>query len=66
MKGNRTGKGYFQVKGSEPLAKKPVMARLPISVDTALRELAGDDLSNWIREAIAEKLDRELKQHKSA
>ena len=66
MKGNRTGKGYFQAKGSEPLAKKPVMARLPVSVDTALRELAGDDLSDWIREAIAEKLDREQQRDISA
>ncbi len=66
MKGNRTGKGYFQVKGSEPLAKKPVMARLPVSVDTALRELAGDELSDWIREAIAEKLEREQQQEISA
>ncbi len=66
MKGNRTGKGYFQVKGSEPLAKKPVMARLPVSVDTALRKLAGDELSDWIREAITEKLEREQQQEISA
>ncbi len=66
MKGNRTGKGHFQVKGSEPLAKKPVMARLPVSIDTTVRELAGDELSNWIREAIAEKLERDLKQDMSA
>lgn len=59
MKGNRTGKGYFQVKGSEPLAKKAVMARLPVSIDAAVRELAGDELSDWVREAIAEKLERE-------
>ncbi len=66
MKGNRTGKGHFQVKGSEPLAKKPVMARLPVSIDTTVRELAGDELSNWIREAIAEKLEREQQQDMSA
>lgn len=66
MKGNRTGKGYFRVQGSEPLAKKPIMARLPVSVDIALRELAGDELSDWIREAIAEKLEREQQQEISA
>lgn len=66
MKGNRTGKGYFQVQGKEPLAKKPVMARLPVSIDKALRELAGDELSDWIREAIAEKLEREQQQDLSA
>ncbi len=59
MKGNRTGKGYFKLKGAEPLAKKAVMARLPISMDAAVREIAGDDLSDWIRQAIAEKLERE-------
>ncbi len=59
MKGNRTGKGYFQIKGSEPLAKRAVMARLPVSMDEAVRKIAGDDLSEWIREAIAEKLERE-------
>lgn len=30
-----------------------------MDVDTAVRELAGDELSDWIREAIAEKLERE-------
>jgi hypothetical protein len=59
MKGNRTGKGYFEVKGSEPLAKKAVMAGLPVSMDEKVRQLAGDDLSNWIRQAVAEKLARE-------
>lgn len=42
------------------------MARLPVSVDIALRELAGDELSDWIREAIAEKLEREQQQEISA
>ncbi len=42
------------------------MARLPVSVDTTVRELAGDDLSSWIREAISEKLEREQQQDLSA
>lgn len=42
------------------------MARLPVSIDTTVRELAGDELSNWIREAIAEKLEREQQQDLSA
>lgn len=37
-----------------------------MDVDTVVREVAGNDLSNWIREAIAEKLEREKKQKKSA
>lgn len=60
MKGNRSGKGYIQVKGSEPLAKKVVSTRLPESIDIKVRELAGKDLSEWLRVAIAEKLEREL------
>ncbi len=59
MKGNRTGKGYFKIQGQEPVAKKPVTVKLPVSMDEEVRRLAGDDLSNWIREAIAEKLERE-------
>ncbi len=49
----------FAQVGKEPLAKKAVTARLPVSIDKTVRELAGDDLSNWIREAIREKLERE-------
>lgn len=41
------------------MAKKAVMARLPISMDEAVRKIAGDDLSDWLREAVAEKLERE-------
>jgi len=62
MKGNRTGKGYIQIKGDEALAKKPIMTRLPISVDNIVRDLAKDNLSEWIRQAIAEKLERDLQQ----
>lgn len=51
--------GKFCSPNPEPLAKKAVSARLPVSIDTAVRELAGEDLSNWVREAIAEKLARE-------
>ena len=40
--------------------------RLPIDMDATVRELAGDDLADWIRCAIAEKLERELKQDMSA
>lgn len=52
---------YKQV-GTEPMAKKVIGVRLPVSMDAAVRELAGDDLSQWIREAIAEKLARETKK----
>lgn len=59
MKGNRTGKGYFQLQGTEPVAKKPLTVKLPVSMDAIVREVAGDNLSDWLREAIAEKLARE-------
>lgn len=65
MKGNRTGKGYFQVQGSEPVAKKPLTVKLPVSMDAAVREIAGENLADWVRDAIAEKLAKE-KQIKSA
>lgn len=52
---------YKQV-GTEPMAKKVIGVRLPVSMDASVRELAGDDLSQWIREAIAEKLARETKK----
>jgi len=35
---------------------------LPESVDKDLRELAGDDLTGWLRKAIAEQVQREKKK----
>lgn len=62
MKGNRTGKGYYQVQGAEPVAKKALAVKLPVSMDKAVREIAGDNLSGWIREAIAMKLAQEQQE----
>ena len=59
---NTTGKGYFEVKGSEPLAKLALSVRVPESMDVQVRQIAGEDLSSWLRSAIAEKLTRELLQ----
>lgn len=65
-------RGKFASPYSEPLAKKVIGVRLPQSMDAIVREVAGDDLSEWIREAIAarlraeglaEKLDRENSQY---
>ena len=56
---NKTGKGYFTVEGNEPLAKRPIAVRLPESLDIELREIAGDDLSNWIRKAVLERLKKD-------
>lgn len=43
-----------------PVARKIIGARLPILMDAKVRELAGLNLSSWVRDAIAEKLEREL------
>ena len=58
--------GNFSSPNPEPLERKVIAVRLPVSVGPVVRKLAGNDLSAWVREAIAEKLERELKQHKSA
>jgi len=62
---NTTGKGYFKTAGAEPLSKHALGVRLPESMEFQVRQLAGDDLSQWLREAIAEKLERE-KQRETA
>lgn len=49
----------FKKSGKPTLAKKIIGVRLPPEMDTIVRSVAGDDLSRWIREAIAEKLERE-------
>lgn len=43
----------------EPLAQKIIGVRLPVKMDALVREIAGKNLSSWVREAIAEKLERE-------
>ena len=58
--------GNFTSPNPEPLERKVIAVRLPVSVGPVVRQLAGNDLSAWVREAITEKLERELKQHKSA
>lgn len=59
---NTTGRGYFTVRGTEPLAKRAVAVRLPESLDAELREYVGKDLSSWLREAIVQKLEQEKTQ----
>lgn len=41
------------------MGKKIVGIRLSPSMEAQVRQIAGDDLSRWIRQAIAEKLARE-------
>jgi hypothetical protein len=56
---NTTGKGYFTVQGKEPLAKRAIAVRLPESVDAELRKEIGDGLSEWMRQAIIEKWEKQ-------
>ncbi len=52
--------GKFCSPNPEPLGKKIVGVRLPESMEAQLRQVGGKDLSGWIREAIAEKLERDM------
>ncbi len=62
---NTTGKEYFKTAGAEPPSKNALAVRLPESMDSQVRQLAGNALSEWLREASTEKLERE-KQLKTA
>lgn len=56
----------FKLKGDKPLGKKPLAVRVPEDMDSALRRVAGNDVSAWVREAIAEKLAREICQQEAS
>lgn len=49
----------FKPDGEKALARKVVGAKIPVELESLLREKHGKDLSAWIRSAIAEKLERE-------
>jgi hypothetical protein len=52
--------GKFSSPYAEPVAKgKNINFRVPASLAKRLEEVAGEDLSAWLRQAIAEKLERE-------
>ena len=57
-------KGKFGSPYKEPRGE-PIALRLPISLDQSVREVAGDDLKNWLKQAIAEKLARETQQNQA-
>lgn len=54
----RSEKGLFGSAYREPRGE-PIALRLPKSLDTILRQAAGDQLKLWVEQAIAEKLERE-------
>jgi hypothetical protein len=47
----------FQQQGNVPMAKQPITVRLPEDIDAIVRSLP--NRTEWLREAIMEKLDRE-------
>jgi len=61
MRKRDTESGKF-VTDKEPVVSQPISVRLPPSLLAELRAYAGDAVAPWIREAIAEKLDREKRQ----
>ena len=60
----RTGK--FVPTGAPVMAEKPIAVRLPVEVDAAVRAMPSSERSEWLRKAIAEKLEREQQQDMSA
>lgn len=51
--------GKFCSALPEALDPKPINVKLPPSMKRSLKKNAGSDISAWVREAIAEKLQRE-------
>ncbi len=50
----------FQAQGPVPMAERPLSVRLPADLDAQVRSL--DNRTEWLREAIIEKLQREAEQ----
>lgn len=50
----------FQPKGEIPMAEKPLSVRLPSDLDAKVRALP--NRTEWLRDAIIEKLQRESEQ----
>lgn len=49
----------FKPDGEKALSRKVVGTKVPVELESLLREKHGKNLSTWIRSAIAEKLERE-------
>lgn len=54
--------GNFKSPNPVRLSKKVRGIRLPVDLEPIILELAGDDLSGWLRQAAIEKADRETKR----
>jgi Arc/MetJ-type ribon-helix-helix transcriptional regulator len=56
----------FKPSNDGELAEKAISVRLPLEVDAQVRAMQGQQRSEWLRSAIAEKLEREQQQDLSA
>lgn len=54
--------GKFTTAGNEPIDSPAVSLRMPISLYEKLTALAGDKKAAWIRQAIIEKLERDISE----
>ncbi len=52
----------FKLSNDGELAEKAISVRLPLEVDAQVRAMQGQQRSEWLRSAIAEKLERDLQQ----
>jgi len=53
--------GLFVASGDEPIDSPAIALRMPKSMHERLIAVAGKEKASWIREAIAEKLERDAK-----
>lgn len=64
MRGNPNPKQKLKPIGEEAMAKTPLAIRVPVEIDEFVRSLP--NRTEWLRQAIAEKYEREMKQQDKA
>ncbi|WP_250123068.1 hypothetical protein [Chroococcidiopsis sp. CCMEE 29] len=60
MTNKRGNPQEFLRSGNEPVAEQPISVKLPLSIDSFVRSLP--NRTEWLREAITEKYQREQTQ----
>lgn len=63
-KNRRDYETRFKARYREPMARKPVSVILPVDKDEYVRSLP--NRTEWLREAIAEKIEREINKQQDA
>ncbi len=59
----RNSLGLFASPNDEPLSKKVVGVRLPVTLYDKVLAVTGNRISEWMRDAAEEKIEREEKGH---